>query len=109
MATVTRRLGRGQIDDFWLYDAECVRVGVLLFGERVCADCGRGLPACSDYFTATQTNAGGLKPACKRCTAARYREANKQRRQRRRDEALAERLMRELCVRTARMCGAVRT
>jgi hypothetical protein len=96
--TITRPRGRPRLDDSWLYDAETVRVGVLLFGARPCAACGTPLPACSDYFS---PNHGGLKSACKRCTNARCLESNRRRRQRGRDEAKVERLVHDLCMRTA--------
>jgi len=100
-ALTANRRGRGRIDDSWLYDADAVLVGVLLFGARLCTACGLPLPACTDYFTSNRPD--GLKPICKRCVAARYREADKERRQRQRDKAQVERLVRGLCARTARL------
>ena len=102
---MAKSVGRPHLDDSWLYDAETVRIGILLFGARPCVDCGLPLPVCGDYFTST-TNGQGLvhlKYACKRCTAARYREANKQRQKRKRDEAKAVNLVHDFCVRTARI------
>ncbi len=102
---MTKAGGRPRVDDSWLYDTETVRIGVLLFGARPCTDCGLPLPACSDYFSPSKNGDGfaHLKSACKRCTAARYRGANRQRKQRGRDEAKAVRLVHDLCVRTSRM------
>lgn len=81
---MTRRRGGRRLDDSYLYDADAVQVGVLLFGQRVCTGCRLPLPACSDYFVQTKNGDGfvHLKSACKRCTAERYREADKQRKQR---------------------------
>lgn len=49
----------------------------LLFGSKVCAGCGRVLPASSEYFHRDRHNTDGLKRECRRCCsvreAARYR------------------------------------
>ena len=84
--------GSERIDDSWLYDdADTLMVEALLFGVRTCLWCGRRLPRCGDYFTPTASSADGLKPVCKRCTRAAYRESNKVRRQAGRDAAKAAR------------------
>ena len=73
--------GCRRLDDSIIYDPEAIRIGVLLFGTRICTLCELPLPACGDYFTPSM---GGLKSACRRCTRSRYREADRERRKARR-------------------------
>jgi hypothetical protein len=58
--------------DDCLHTPDAIAAGILLFGAKVCADCGRELPACTDYYTRRST-AGDLKTICKSCRAARAR------------------------------------
>lgn len=80
-------------NDDWLYADDAVAVGLILFKAQTCRACGRRLPACTDYFTRDErvTTDDKLKPTCKRCTRARYRESDRKRKQRDRDAAKAAR------------------
>jgi hypothetical protein len=100
-------VSRAGFADAFLYEPEAIDVGVLLFGARVCLGCGRKLPACTDYFTATNGAGKAMKPHCKPCLAAKYRDAGRERARRRAERVQAERLVHDLCLRTARMLGAV--
>lgn len=64
--------------DAIIYRPNAVRVGVLLFGERKCATCGRFLPANTDYYapekrTIHQDGAQGCQSECRQCKRARDR------------------------------------
>jgi hypothetical protein len=59
--------------DAIIYEPEAIRIGVLLFGTRICTLCELPLPANGDYFAPSM---GGLKSACRRCTRGRYREVD---------------------------------
>jgi hypothetical protein len=62
-----------QTEDGIIYEAEAVRIGVLLFGARTCSGCGCLLPANSDYYVRDVHRPGGLTSDCRRCRRTRQR------------------------------------
>jgi hypothetical protein len=43
----------------------------ILFGHRVCTECGDDLPACASHFVPDRTQRGGLSTACRDCRNAK--------------------------------------
>lgn len=66
--------GRPPVDDAWLYEADTVETGIIIFGGRVCSVCEVTLPANTDYFTPDSSRPDGFVSACHRCRRAADRE-----------------------------------
>jgi len=50
-----------------IWDAEALRVGLILFRPRTCTTCGMTFPANTDYFAPNKQNLSGLTHNCRRC------------------------------------------
>jgi hypothetical protein len=80
--------GAPRRDDSIMYEAETIRVGLILFPPRTCSHCGMVLPANVDYFKPDKRNPRALVPLfaeCRRCRRDRDRDGD-----RRRQKARAE-------------------
>ena len=56
-------------DDFSIYSADAIDIGVSLFGARTCSKCHARLPANADYFHADRDDRDGITSHCRRCRA----------------------------------------
>jgi hypothetical protein len=68
--------------DGCLYEDDAIDIGILLFGEQICAACGEPLPKCADYYAPDKRNPSGLVYECRRCRRALERERWARRRER---------------------------
>lgn len=66
--------------DAIIYEPEAIRIGVLLFGTRICCSCAAVLPACTDYYAPDTTVPSGLTTNCRRCRRSVSRASHARRR-----------------------------
>jgi hypothetical protein len=76
-------------DDFSIYSADAIDIGVMLFGKRTCSKCHATLPACADYFHADRDRFAAQCRLCRRQAQADSYRLSSERLERRREQQRA--------------------